>query len=107
MGRPSGHARPEGRQLKAERGGADVGFSGEAMRRLSPLANMSPGSAVTSPAGPGHSHGAMMISMHCLKVGFLYSATKTVEPEQSRKKWQLIGKSQWCCGAMRPIHCPC
>jgi len=24
---------------------------------------------------------------------------------QSRK-WQLISKSQWCCGAMLPIHCP-
>ena len=79
------HAKPEGRQLKAERGGADVGFSGEAIRRLRPLANMSPGSAVSlvpDPAGPGHSHGAMMIFMHCLKVGFLYSATYTEETEQ-------------------------
>jgi len=32
-----------------------------------------------------------------------------VEPEQSAsqyRKWQLIGKSQWCCGATWPIHCP-
>ena len=31
-----------------------------------------------------------------------------VEPEQrasQSRKWQLIGKSQWCCGAMQPIHC--
>jgi len=25
---------------------------------------------------------------------------------QSRK-WQLIGKSQWCCSANAAIHCPC
>jgi len=38
-----------------------------------------------------------------------YSATYTVQPEQralQSRNWQLIGKSQWCCGAMRPIHCP-
>jgi len=42
-------------------------------------------------------------------IGFLYSAAYTVEPEQlasQSRKWQLIGKSQWCCGAMRSIHCP-
>jgi len=30
-------------------------------------------------------------------------------PEQrasQSRKWQLIGKSQWCCGAMQPIHFP-
>jgi len=43
------------------------------------------------------------------KVGFLYSAAYRVGPEQrasQSRKWQLIGNSQWCCGAMRPIHCP-
>jgi len=32
-----------------------------------------------------------------------------LEPEQhalQSRKWQLIGKSHWCCGAMRLIHCP-
>jgi len=36
-----------------------------------------------------------------VKVGFLYSANYTVEPEQRALqswKWQLIGKTQWCCG---------
>jgi len=45
-----------------------------------------------------------------VKVGFLYTAAYTVEPEQrasQSRKWQLIGKGQWCCGAMRSIHCPC
>jgi len=43
-------------------------------------------------------------------VEFLYSAAYMVEPEQRAsqyRKWQLIGKSQWCCGDMRSIHCPC
>jgi len=46
-----------------------------------------------------------------VRVRFLYSATYTVglEPEQHALqswKWQLIGKSQWCCSARQPIHCP-
>jgi len=42
--------------------------------------------------------------------GFLDSTTYTAEPEQhasQSRKWQLIGKRQWCCGAMRTIYCPC
>jgi len=38
-----------------------------------------------------------------VKVRFSYSAAYTVEPEQrasQSRKWQLIGNSQWCCGAM-------
>jgi len=44
-----------------------------------------------------------------VKVGFLYSAAYTVGLEErasQSRKWQLIGNSQWCCGAMRSIHCP-
>ena len=43
-----------------------------------------------------------------VKVRLLYSAAYTVEPEQCALqswKWQFIGNIQWCCGAMRPIHC--
>jgi len=44
-----------------------------------------------------------------VKVGFLYSATYTANQNSALdnlRKWQLIGNSQWCCGAMRSIHCP-
>jgi len=44
-----------------------------------------------------------------VKVEFLYSATHMVDQEQralQSQKWQLIGKSQWCCGANAAIHCP-
>jgi len=44
-----------------------------------------------------------------VKVGFLYSATYTANQNSALhnlRTWQLIGNSQWCCGAMRSIHCP-
>ena len=42
-----------------------------------------------------------------VKVGFLYSATYMVDHERralTSQKWQLIGKSKWCCGANAAIH---
>ena len=46
-----------------------------------------------------------------VKVGFFYSTTYTAMPRPaalySRRKWQLIGKSQWCCSAMLQLqHTP-
>ena len=36
-----------------------------------------------------------------VKVGFFYSATYAARPRPAAlynlRKWQLIGKSQWCC----------
>jgi len=34
-------------------------------------------------------------------VGFVYSATYTEKEQRAlqSRKWQLIGNSQWCCGA--------
>ena len=45
-----------------------------------------------------------------VKVGFFYSATYSSNAATSRavqsRKWQLIGKSQWCCSANcgHPLH---
>ena len=45
-----------------------------------------------------------------VKVGFFYSATYSGNAATSRavnrRKWQLIGKSQWCCSANcgHPLH---
>jgi len=46
-----------------------------------------------------------------VKVGFFYSATYAAMPRPAalynRRKWQLIGKSQWCCRAMLQLqHTP-
>ena len=42
-----------------------------------------------------------------VKVGFFYSATYSGNAAlYNRRKWQLIGKSQWCCSANcgHPLH---
>ena len=46
-----------------------------------------------------------------LKVGYFYSATYAAMPRPAalynRRKWQLIGKSQWCCSAVLQLqHTP-
>jgi len=44
-----------------------------------------------------------------VKVGFFYSATYGAMPRPAalynRRKWQLIGKSQWC-GSYNTLHRP-
>jgi len=46
-----------------------------------------------------------------VKVRFFYNATYTVNNLSCRalqsRKWQLIGKSQWCCSVNAAVHCTC